>query len=624
MIDRKKPGSKLDRAVLSGLASVPDFVNEALGINAMNRARGIHKKSAREAAQELYDKYLPGGAPETKTEKVLYSVPEYAATGLGSGVAKGAGKAANALSNFLKPTAVGAAGTVASETVLANDPKSQLLAISASLAPAGAKSAGAAAKNLAKTTGDIVRKGMLKMSPHRQEQVFKKIASDLGEESIASAEHIKGGKLNLKAIRKEREKLDTRFDKDFKKEETILGSKKDEMVVPTNDAVSYIMDMYKGLKNQKVKKKFLESPLGQQFKTLIGAESQIASKNIDYVGKNAKSGRYHYSKSKKGEPVTEVRVPQEKDITVREIDNLVHLNPDKLLSRAKMSYNDTKEFLDKIYDKLSNVSEIGTKEQGRLKRVAGLLEKSRKSVVKQSVTPEENKFINRLHSRYKGYATNQKQTFNKILDENAADLEGIYAKTNQAKPYLPTNKFIANNLSEGERSTLGKTYLRDLGLDGETLSPQKLQKNLSKLQSSERNYVTNLLTLEEQENLSKKLAMASKAEQLASEPSLAQLIPVPKKEKIADVFAKYSSPENTLEMLERDLGQRAPRRKADIVPDIGRETMKPIMQEQETGLTPEEESELQMLKSSMGEQNMSSGLTQAEEAELQALKASLG
>ena len=568
-ISRQKIPQKLGRAAVSGIASLPDIVNEALGINAMNRARGIHKKSAREAAQELYDEYLPGGKPETKTEKVIYAIPEYGSTGLIGGVAKGTGKAAQALSNFLKPTGLGAAGTAASETVLANSPDSKLTAVAASLAPAlGAKSV----KKVANTTGDIVRKSMLKMSPHRQDQVLKKIAKDIGEESIGAVEHKEAGKLGLKATRKEKKILDDQFKELFQKRDSILGDKKDKMKIPVQEAGYWMADHYSKLKNPALKEEFLSSPLGKHLKTIIGKDKKI--------------------------PVNE-----------HDLYEKVH--------NSKLSYHDTEEMLHGIYNKLSNVSEIGTKEQGRLKKLSTILKNNMNSTIKENVTPQDYKFIKRLNSRYKSFSTNQKETFNHILDENAADLENVYKKVKETKPYLPTNKFISKNLSDKERSDFGKSYLRDLGFEEGNLNPRKLNKNLSNLQSSERDYIKSLLMPEESANLNKKLSLVSEVDRIAQKPSLMDLIPA--KTKIADLFSSATSPENTIQMLERGLVKK---KRPSMELNIGRETLKPLMQSELPKWTDEDEAELQMLESSIGS-DQGTTWTPEDEAELKALESSL-
>lgn len=518
----KTGGKKSARALLSAIGSVPDLANE-LTVNPFLRAFGKQPLgSTKEQLRGEFDKRISGGKPSSSTEEALYSVPEYAITGLGSGVAKGTGMASKALSNLLKPTISGAVGTAAATKVLSDNPNNVIGGIAASLAPGFVKPSATKAKNMTKIPekiGDMFRKA--KLSPDKQTKILEKVAHNIGDEQILSQQHIQGGELGLKATRIEKEKLDKQFNKLFKKRDAILGDKKDSMVVPAHNASEWMMDQYKNLENASVKKKFLKSPLGENFKTLIGAKH---------------------------------------DITTKEVDNLVHLNPNKLIDRSKLSYHDTNEVLDKIYDKLSNASEIGTKEQGKLKKLSSMLKKNMDNTIKENVDPKDYKFIKRVNSRYKSFATNQKQTFNHILDENAADLQNVYKKVKETKPYLPTNKFIAKNLSEAEREQLANTYLRDLGASEGKLSPELLSKNLKNLQSTESNYIKGLLPESQQNNLSHQLGIADQLSKSKTEPSLTNVLFPSWKKKFtatAGMLDKGKSTENTIRMLERDMAPKS-------------------------------------------------------------------
>lgn len=604
----KKTKDKIARALVLGVADIGDLLT--IVPEAYKYLKGKKDYNFSRYADEAENAMRTsdfGGEPESAVEAAALSVPRYAVSGAVGAPLK-AVKGLAGLGNFLMPTKTGAIGTAAGTYLLEKDPENVSGALAASLAP----SLVSPLKNSVKGGYDYARKVAIQKGDRRQGAIKKELSKRAGAEDIKKAEHDVGGELGREAVVKAKSKIDKQFEKDFKIRDFIIEQSAPNLKVDVKPAYSYLVDTYKSLDSDALKEQFLKSPSGKSLQTLLDVNPSKSLKvREDLLEKYGK-------KTAKRSAIFQMD---------EAIDNLHNTRKGNI----SVPYNDAKEVLHHLYDKIGNASEIGTREQGRLKHIAGKINKNLDKAIKKKTHAEDYSFIKDVNNRYKEYSLNQKIDFNTVLDVNPNDMEAVYEAVKKTKPHLKKSSFYAENMSDKKRDKFAKTYLRDLGTTEGDLDITKLSKNLSSMQSKEKKNILDLLKPENRKELESSLSSLKSLEKIKEEGTLIGDLPVMGKGygKLADSWMHIG---NKDKIISRDIKtlERLLKPKASLMPKPDLKAAmamrhKTSAESMPSGLTPEEEAELAWLESqemeegqSMGgtESQAAPGLTPEEEAEL--------
>lgn len=584
---------KLTRSVISGVAGLGDVVRlpiEAFNLLAPGRKSNFSR--VRDEANRVLDEKGFGGRPEGTLESTLLSVPEYLTSGVVGIPLKGAqtaGKVAQSVGKFLSPTTGGAIGSAAATNILSRDPEAGLTAMAASLAPSIGGSLLKTIGNAGSRGFDYLRKSAIETGKSRQKNIKKELSKRAGSESINKAEHEVGGQLGRNAVVSAKKKIDKEFKTDFGIRDKIIDESAPDLKINVKPAYKSLINIYKSLESDSLKKTFLASPSGKTLKTLLDFASDDAIQARQKIIQ-----RY----AKKGKDINDI--PEIKKYTDKDIDDRIQSIDPKKLGKLYIPYNDTKELLHNMYDKVSNASEIGTREQGRIKNIAGMINKNMHKAIKKSVHKEDYNFIKEVDNKYKDYSFNQKLDFNKVLDVNSNDMEAVYDAVKQTKPYLKKKSFYAENMDPEKRNMFAQTFLRDLGVKEGKLDIETLSENLSNLQSRQRNYIINMLNSENRDALKSSLSDLKLLKGLNEEGTLLGKLAPKHYGKSADALSYMASKD--IDFLKRING---PKKDILAIPNLDAKASMTALHEPSNAI-PSEDERYEYLKNKLGYNNPTS------------------
>ncbi len=454
--------TKAIRKVISMPGMVADFpitaINSALG------GFGSKKRipSQQKASENLFDYMTSNYArPETDQEKIHDAALDVLAPSIANKakyLQKGASYAAKGIKEFLKPTTTGVIGAAAGQHFLNKDPESSGKALIASLLPGVVKGgATASIKKLTPGVKEHFSLSQLKQNKNVQKNVEDEIGRMQGSLAIEPMGHEATGKRGILSANRMNKKFKSYFGDKYKSIDDYVNKYTDfntneKRFIDVSDGVDWIADHYKNLDQPALKKEFLQSKTGENLRRLLNVPK---SSNID------------------------------DDMKI--VDLLIKHKPEI----PRVSYNDARQLQRNIQNTLSKAGEVGTKEQGQLRKVSEKLNNNMSQIFRDD--PQMEKLWRTTNDEYIGYLEHRKPKINEILK-----FKGSHKHEGKAYPGNPTGAFhtIEKNISENPdyldfilegmkpdtRDSFVRGLIRNYGKEGEKYNPLKGAKAISNLE----------------------------------------------------------------------------------------------------------------------------------------------